>query len=300
MTAYNIIQTLLPEGLVLTNEPMSRHTSFKIGGPAEVYATPENAQQASKVWLTCLNAGLPITILGDGCNVLVSDDGIKGVVLATTRMNTIEIDNTTITAGSGVKMSRLADTACKAGLKGLEFASGIPGTVGGGIYMNAGAYGHDIKDVCQSVEALLPDGTIKTYTEMGFTYRTSRFQKEKAIITKATFNLTPASQDEIKAKMTDLNTRRKNSQPLNFPSAGSTFKRPQVKDKYASKLIDEAGLKGYTIGGAQVSEKHAGFVINTGNATAKDVLAVMADVQEKVHKTTGIWLEPEVQMLGFK
>jgi len=299
MFIYNAIKPLLPEGLVHPNEPMSRHTSFKIGGPAEVYVTPENADQASAVWLACLNNDYPITILGDGCNVLVSDEGIKGVVIATSRMNKIEISGTTISAGSGTKMARLAEEACKAGLKGLEFASGIPGTIGGGVYMNAGAYGHDINDVCKSVEALLPDGTVKEYTHMGFDYRTSRFQSEKSIITKAAFNLAPAPQEEIRAEMTKLNTKRRASQPLDYPSAGSTFKRPAIKDKYASRLIDECGLKGFTIGGAQVSEKHAGFVVNKGNATAKDVLALMAAVQEKVYEQTEILLTPEVQLLGW-
>ena len=301
MTAYEAILPLLPEELVFTNEPMSRHTSFKIGGPAEVYVTPENTEQMSKVWRACQKAGYHVTVLGNGCNVLVSDDGIKGVVITTGRMSHIQIDGHRITAGSGAKMARLAETACKAGLKGLEFASGIPGTVGGGVYMNAGAYNHDIQEVCESVEALQPDGGIIWHEKkaLNFGYRTSRFQKENAIITSATFNLTPANPDEIRAKMNDLNNRRRASQPLNCPSAGSTFKRPAIEGQYAAKLIDENGLKGFTVGGAQVSEKHAGFVINRGGATAADVIALMQAVREKVYQASGIWLEPEVQMLGF-
>jgi len=299
MTVYDTIRPLLPKGLVLADEPMSRHTSFKIGGPAEVYATPENTHQLKQIWQACLNKGYPVTILGDGCNVLAADEGIKGVVIATNRMNQIEVNAPYLTAGSGTKMARMAETACKAGLAGLEFASGIPGTVGGGVFMNAGAYGQDMQAVCESVEALLPDGSLISYPreQLGFSYRTSRFQKERAIITSATFKLTPANPEDIRAKMALLNNRRRESQPLSYPSAGSAFKRPAKEGLYASKMIDDCGLKGFTIGGAQVSEKHAGFIINTGNATAADVKNLMEAIRDKVHKAYGVWLEPEVQMI---
>ena len=295
------IHYLLPEGLVHANEPMSRHTSFKIGGPAEVYVTPENTKQIALVWQACLEANCPITILGDGCNVLVADEGIKGVVIATSRMNHIEVDIPYITAGSGTQLARLAEAACKAGLAGLEFASGIPGTVGGAVYMNAGAYNHDIEEICESVEALYPNGTVQTYQrgQLGFAYRISRFQKENAIITSARFKLTPGNPEDIRAKMADLNSRRRNSQPLDYPSAGSAFKRPDIEGVYAAKLIDDNGLKGFTIGGAQVSEKHAGFIINKGNATAADVQELIKAISEKIHSASGIWLEPEIQMIGF-
>jgi len=301
MSAYNTIYPLLPEGLVLADELMSRHTSFKIGGPAEVYVTPKNTHQLATVWQACQKAGYPVTVLGGGCNVLVSDQGIKGVVIATGQMNEIKTQGTRIVAGSGTSLSKLAEAAYKAGLSGLEFASGIPGTVGGAIYMNAGAYEYEIKDICEAVTVLLPCGEVKTYKKeaLALSYRTSRFQNETAIITEGEFNLTPKPSEEIRAKMIGLNTRRRSTQPLGDPSAGSTFKRPPIKDKYAARLIDEAGLKGFTIGGAQVSEKHAGFVINTGNATAADVLALMEAVKEKVYASSGIMLEPEVQMLGF-
>ena len=301
MTVYDAMRPLLPEGLVLANEPMSRHTSFKIGGPAEVYVTPENSQQLAEIWQACQLKGYPVTVLGDGCNVLVADEGIKGVVITTNRMNHIEADAPFLTAGSGTKMARLAETACKAGLKGLEFASGIPGTVGGGVFMNAGAYGHEMKDVCESVDVLLPDGNVLTYPResLGLSYRTSRFQGEKCIITAVKFKLAPGNPEEIRAHMNDLNSRRRASQPLSYPSAGSAFKRPAQEGFYASRMVDECGLKGFTVGGAQVSEKHAGFIINTGNATAADVIGLMEAVREKVHKTYGIWLTPEVQMLGF-
>jgi len=301
MTVYDVIHPLLPEGLVLANEPMSTHTSFKIGGPAEVYVTPENTSQMSKVWQACTDAGYPITVLGGGCNVLVSDQGIKGVVIVTNRMSNIEVDAEYITAGSGTRLARLADTACKAGLSGLEFASGIPGTVGGAVYMNAGAYNYDIQTVCDSVEVLQPDGRVMSYARklLGFDYRTSRFQGEDTIITAARFKLTYGNPEDIRAKMNDLNRQRRDSQPLDYPSAGSAFKRPAIEGVYAARLIDDNGLKGFAVGGAQVSEKHAGFIINKGNATAADVLALIEAIKEKIYKSSGIWLESEVQMLGF-
>jgi len=300
MTVFDTVSSLLPKGLVHANEPMSRHTSFKIGGPAEVYVTPENTCQLTEIWQACLHAGYPITVLGGGCNVLVADEGIKGVVIATSRMCHIETNAPYITAGSGTRLARLAETACKAGLSGLEFAHGIPGTVGGAVFMNAGAYGYNIQDVCESVEVLKLDGTIESYPrqELGFSYRTSRFQGENEIITGATFKLTPGNPEVIRAKINELNSRRREKQPLCYPSAGSTFKRPAQEGFYASKMIDECGLKGLSVGDAQVSEKHAGFIVNKGNATAADVLALMESVQEKVHKAYGIWLEPEVQIIN--
>ncbi|MCL2361343.1 MAG: UDP-N-acetylmuramate dehydrogenase [Defluviitaleaceae bacterium] len=298
---FNDIRQLLPTSLVLANEPMAKHTSFKIGGPAEVFVTPKDTTQLAAIWKTCLEKGYPVTILGGGNNVLVSDDGIKGVVITTTRMNKIQINENEITAGSGTKLHILADTAKEIGLSGLEFAHGIPGTVGGAVFMNAGAYNHETKDVCEKVIAMLPNGEVITHAKesLAFGYRKSRFQKETAIITEAKFRLSPKSPDEIKAYMDHLMTKRRDTQPLDKKSAGSTFKRPNEPNRYAARMIDECGLKGFTIGGAQVSEKHAGFVINTGNATAADVLNLMATVKEKVHAATGIWLEPEMQMLGF-
>jgi len=300
MTIFNTLRPLLPEGLVLADEPMHRHTSFKIGGPAEVYVTPRDTTQLAKIWQACKER-YPVTVIGGGCNVLVSDKGIKGVVIATKSMNEIKIDGHTIKAGSGTRLSALADAACKAGLGGLEFIAGIPGTVGGAVFMNAGAYKHETKDVCESATALLPDGEIVCYKQddLALGYRTSRFQNQTAIITEASFRLAPCDPEEIRAIVNDLNSRRRSTQPLCYPSAGSAFKRPSQLDTYAARLIDENGLKGFTVGGAQVSEKHAGFVINTGNATAADVLALLEAVRQKVHQASGIWLEPEIQMLGF-
>ena len=303
MTIYNTISQLLPTGLTLPNEPMSRHTSFKIGGPAEVYAMPETTSQLQQIWQACLKNNWPVTVLGGGCNVLVSDAGIKGVVIATGNMKQIHIDHDaqTITAGSGTRLGTLAEAACKAGLSGLEFASGIPGTVGGAVYMNAGAYGHEIKDVCEAVQALLPTGETPLYerAQLGLAYRTSRFQSTNEIITAATFRLTPKNPEEIRAYTTELNNRRKQSQPLDYPSAGSAFKRPAIQGVYAARLIDDHGLKGLTIGGAQVSEKHAGFIINKAGATANDVTNLIAKIQETIQAKSGIKLEPEVQLLGF-
>jgi len=330
MTAYETILPLLPEGHVQKNEPMSRHTSFKIGGPADVFATPTNTHELAALWKTCLERGYPITVLGGGCNVLVSDTGIRGVLITTTKMDNITVKSPTpsassqqnvhqiptpedstnnhcptndryITAGSGTKLAKLADAAYKAGLSGLEFASGIPGTVGGAIYMNAGAFGHEIKDICESVTVLNPTGDTTTYPKetLALGYRASRFQKENTIITEATFKLPPGNPDKIKARTNELNTHRKTTQPLDKPSAGSTFKRPSRPNTYASKLIADNNLKGLTIGGAMVSQKHAGFIINKDNATAIDVLTLMEAIQDKIYKATGIMLEPEVQLLGF-
>ena len=299
MRVFDAISPLLPRGLVIANEPMSRHTSFKIGGLAEVYVTPEDTRQLQEVWQACRLAGYPVVVLGDGCNVLVADEGIRGVVISTCRMNHIKVNAPYITAYSGAKMARLAEMACKAGLSGLEFASGIPGTVGGGVFMNAGAYDGEMKFVCESVEVLLPSGEAVIYSrdELGLGYRASRFQNEDAIITSATFLLTPGKPEDIRAKMSELNGRRRNSQPLNLPSAGSAFKRPATEGLYAAKMIDECGLKGFAVGGAQVSEKHAGFIVNTGGATAADVRGLMKAIIDNVHGVYGIWLEPEVQFL---
>jgi len=298
---YDIFKTLMPANLVLFNEPMRGHTSFKIGGAADVFVTPETPLQLTAVWKACLERGLPVIVLGGGNNVLVSDAGIRGVVIATGKMTEITVSGMSINAAAGATMGKLADTACKAGLSGLEFAHGIPGTVGGGVYMNAGAYRGEMKDVCTKVTALLPDGETVCYNkaDLGLAYRTSRFHNEDAIILKAEFSLTPKPQEEIRATMDDLKTRRRDSQPIEERSAGSTFKRPKVEGMYAARMIEDCGLKGFTIGGAQVSTKHSGFVINIGNATAEDVLRLMDAVQEKIHAQTGIWLEPEVELLGF-
>jgi len=282
---------------ILENEPMAKYTSFKIGGNAEVLARPKTTDELAKIWQTCRQHDIPFTILGDGTNVLVSDEGIKGVVVLTNKMSSITIDGNKITATAGVRLAKLAEEACKAGLAGLEFASGIPGTVGGAVYMNAGAYGHDISNVCESVKIQTPaEAVIQPVEQMQFGYRKSKVQQGNQLVLEATFKLTQGDPTKIREEMTSLNNRRRESQPLDYPSAGSTFKRPE--GYFAGKLIQDSGLKGFQIGGAQVSEKHAGFVINKGNATAKDVKDLIEAVRQKVHENFGVWLEPEIRMLG--
>ncbi|MCL2285653.1 MAG: UDP-N-acetylmuramate dehydrogenase [Firmicutes bacterium] len=282
----------------LFEEPLSRHTSFRVGGPAEIFVKPKSTEEFSEIWHVCGKHGIPLTILGDGTNVLVADAGLRGIIVSTNMMNEIELlENNCIRAQAGARLSKVAETACKAGLAGFEFASGIPGTVGGAVYMNAGAYGHEIGEFCESVTLLKDSVFTKPGTEMEFGYRKSIIQQGDMLVLEAVFQLSPGNEDDIRAKMTELNNRRRQSQPLDFPSAGSTFKRPP--GHFAGKLIQDSGLKGFTIGGAQVSEKHAGFVINIGNATAQDIFDVIKAVRNRVYDNFNIWLEPEVKLLGF-
>ncbi|MDR0272136.1 MAG: UDP-N-acetylmuramate dehydrogenase [Clostridiales bacterium] len=283
---------------VIFNEPMSKHTHFNIGGPADVMAFPETTDELINVWNFCKTQNMPITVLGDGKNVLVADEGICGVVVFTNKMNAIEILGEHIRAQSGTRLSTLADTVCNANLAGLAFASGIPGTVGGAIYMNAGAYKYEIKDFCVSVTLFSNNEIIvKTNAEMNFGYRQSLAQSAEMLILDATFKLYPGDSAQIREQMNDLNARRRKTQPLEFGSAGSFFKRPA--GDFAGKLIEDSGLKGFRINDAQVSDKHAGFVVNRGNASAKDVIALMHHVQETVFVKYGVKLEPEVRILGF-
>jgi len=282
----------------LFEEPLSRHTSFRVGGPAEIFVRPKSVEELANVWKFCRENNTPLTILGDGTNVLVADTGLRGVVMSTNKMSGIELlGNNRICAQAGARLSKVAEVASKAGLTGFEFASGIPGTVGGAVYMNAGAYDHDIGEFCESVTLLRDEIHVKPAAEMGFGYRKSIVQQGNMLVLEAVFQLYPGNEDDIREKMTDLNNRRRQSQPLDFPSAGSTFKRPA--GHFAGKLIQDSGLKGFTIGGAQVSEKHAGFVINTGNATARDIFDVIKAVRNRVYDNFQIWLEPEVKLLGF-
>lgn len=296
---YEALKRILPETRLFTNESMVKHTSFQIGGPADVYALPENTEELLKIARECRTQSLPFTLLGGGTNVLVSDAGIRGVVAQVYGLNRIRLyGGGRITAEAGVSLKQLADDACEAGLSGLAFASGIPGTVGGAVYMNAGAYEHAIAEVCESADVLLPDGSVVTLwaSDMEFDYRHSILQANGGLVLSATFRLTPGDPASIRAEIDDLNARRARSQPLEYPSAGSTFKRP--KGYYAGTLIMECGLKGYTIGGAQVSEKHAGFIINRGGATAKEVRLLIDHIRRTVHTQTGVSLEPEVRLIG--
>ena len=290
--------TLLPDIEVSVNEPMAKHTSFRIGGPVEVMAFPKNAEELAKILNTSRLLHITPAILGAGTNILAPDEGLTGLVICLKDcMDGLEqLDDTRIRVAAGVTMTRAAVYAANLGLSGLEFAHGIPGTVGGGVFMNAGAYGGEICQVCESVEVMDMNGNISTMgcSCMEFSYRHSILEEHDGIVLSAVFKLNPASQDQIREKMADLMNRRKTSQPLDLPSAGSAFKRPV--GGYAAAMIDQAGLKGFSVGGAGVSTKHAGFVVNNGGATAADVKEVLRQVAEKVYENTGIRLEPEVRI----
>ncbi len=292
------ITTLLPEIAFRLNEPMAKHTSFRIGGPVEVMAFPKGREELSQLIKTSCLLDMKPAILGSGTNILAPDEGMKGLVICLKDgLDGMEqIGETTIKVDAGISMGRAAVFAANLGLSGLEFAHGIPGTVGGGVYMNAGAYGGEICQVCTSVDVMFPNGEIRTYTgeEMCFSYRHSRMEDEQGIVLSAVFSLEKKPEEEIRGKMQDLMSRRKTSQPLDIPSAGSTFKRPV--GGYAAALIDQSGLKGFQVGGAAVSEKHAGFVVNLGGATAADVRSLMTQVSQKVYDDSGIRLEPEVRL----
>ena len=292
------IKTMLPELELRFNEPMSKHTSFRIGGGAEVMAFPKNPEELAKLLQVSRLLDCKTAILGAGTNVLAPDAGIPGLVICLKdALDGIrQLDDTRIWVAAGVTMTRAAVFAAGLGLGGMEFAHGIPGTVGGGVYMNAGAYGGEIKDICQSVEAMSLDGLIRTLTceEMEFSYRHSCLEETGDIVIGTVFRLTPKPEAEIRAQMQDLMERRKTSQPLDKPSAGSAFKRPV--GGYAAALIDQAGLKGYQVGDAAVSSKHAGFAVNMGQATAEEVKQLLQEVSDKVFENSGIRLEPEVRI----
>ncbi len=292
------ITTLFPQIEIKYNEPMAKHTSFRIGGPAEIMAFPKNAKELSDLLKKSVLLDCKIAILGAGTNVLAPDDGISGLVICLKDCldGMQQLDDCHIQIAAGVTMTRAAVFAANLGLSGMEFAHGIPGTVGGGVYMNAGAYGGEIKDICQSVEIMDRQGNIRSLTgeQMQFSYRHSCLEDTGEIVVSAIFKLTPKEPEQIRAQMQDLATRRKTSQPLDKPSAGSAFKRPAVG--YAAALIDQAGLRGYCVGDAAVSEKHAGFVVNLGDATADQVKQLLKDVALKVKESSGVELEPEVRI----
>ena len=284
----------------LEHEDLSKHTSFKIGGPAEFFVKPKNKEQVSAVVDYCEKNSVPLLPLGKGSNVLVSDNGINGVVMYFgSDFGKIElIDENTIYCEAGAGLAALCNFALENELTGLEFAYGIPGSVGGAVFMNAGAYGGEIKDVIVYADHVDKNGKAGKFTgeELEMSYRHSVYSGKEYFITGAAFKLKKGEKAEIKAKMDDLIGRRFDKQPMDKPSAGSTFKRPE--GAFASVLIDQCGLKGYRVGGAEVSTKHAGFVVNIGGATCEDVLRLIKDVQEKVKNDTGFSLEPEVEILG--
>ncbi len=284
---------------LLVNEPMTHHTSLKIGGCADIMIFPENEKQLISILKEANRAAVPVHIIGKGSNLLVLDGGIRGLVIKIEKeFSGIEMDGTQVSCYAGTSMAHLANTAAQNGLSGLEFASGIPGTVGGGVYMNAGAYDGEMKNVVTAVYGLTSQGEPFQYTneDMVFGYRHSQAQDENLIITKVAFNLTLGKPEDIFAKMGDFNSRRREKQPLTDLSCGSTFKRPQ--GHFAGTLIEQCGLKGTSVGPCQVSEKHAGFLINHPGGTAKDFLALIALVQKTVYDKTGVQLEPEVRIIG--
>ena len=279
---------------------MSRHTTFRIGGPAEYYACPKAPEEVAALAAACRRQGIPCFVLGRGSNLLGGDGGIPGLTMAMEGLATVTIEGDCVRAEAGATLSAVCIAARDAGLTGLEFAYGIPGQAGGGVYMNAGAYGGELKDVLESVEFLDEDGKEHTFTvqQLELGYRHSYFTGKRCVILSARFRLQrdPDGPEAVKARMEEIYDRRKEKQPLEWPSAGSTFKRPE--GAYAAALIDQCGLKGLRVGGAQVSEKHAGFVINAGGATCADVLALIGEVQRIVKEKTGFILEPEVRVTG--
>ena len=289
---------LMPELELRFDEPMAKHTSFRIGGPVEVMAFPKTAAQLSEIFKTSAILDFKPVILGAGTNVLAPDEGMKGLVICLKDCldGMEQISDTEIRVGAGATMTRAAVFAANLGLSGLEFAHGIPGTVGGGVYMNAGAYGGEICQVCKSVDVMDFDGNIRTFTkeEMEFSYRHSALEDQGGVVVCAVFSLSPKPTEEIRYQMKELMGKRSASQPLDKPSAGSAFKRPV--GGYAAALIDQAGLKGYQVGGAAISTKHAGFAVNLGDASAADVKALLEQVSDIVFEKSGIRLEPEVRI----
>lgn len=284
---------------VLANEPMNRHTTFRIGGPADLFVMPASTEEIREIIGLCRTESVPYYVIGNGSNLLVGDKGYRGVIIQIyKRMNQIQVENEKICAQAGALLSRTASAACEASLTGMEFASGIPGTVGGALRMNAGAYGGEMKQIVESAKVLTTEGEILNLSleELGLGYRTSVISKNDYVALGAVLSLRQGNRDEIRGRMEELKEKRVEKQPLEYGSAGSTFKRPE--GYFAGKLIQDAGLCGYRVGDAQVSEKHCGFVINRGNATAADVLRLMQDVAERVQEKFGVRLEPEVKKIG--
>ena len=294
------LQKFVPRENIHLQEPMAAHTTFRIGGPADCFVELENEEQLKKVRKYLEMAEVSFFVLGNGSNLLVNDTGYRGIILQTgSRMNSISVQGDHIFAKAGATLAQVARAAMEQGLTGLEFASGIPGTVGGGVVMNAGAYGGEMSQVVTQVNVVSREGELLELDNgtMEFGYRTSIIRRSPFIVTEVTFRLEPGDRSVIKGKMEELAARRREKQPLEYPSAGSTFKRPE--GYFAGKLIMEAGLKGFRIGGACVSEKHCGFVVNTGNATARDVRDVITEIQARVRRQFRVELEPEIVFLGW-
>ncbi|HHW68497.1 UDP-N-acetylmuramate dehydrogenase [Defluviitalea raffinosedens] len=289
----------IPRDLIKINEPMKDHTSFKAGGCADFFIVPENSTQLIELVQFLKESQVPYYIMGNGSNLLVRDKGFRGVIIQIYRnMSDVKIDGEEVWAEAGILLSSLSNKIMNSHLTGFEFASGIPGTLGGAIYMNAGAYGGEMKQVLVSADVVDEDGKIITLTneELKLGYRSSILQQKKYIVLSAKLKLQEGDIDEIKARINYLTEQRKAKQPLELPSAGSTFKRPE--GYYAGKLIMDAGLRGYSIGDAQVSEKHCGFVVNKGNASAGDIIKLIHHIQNTVKEKFGVFMEPEVRIIG--
>lgn len=296
---YEFLKVYVPEEDILLNEPMSRHTTFRVGGEARYLVRISSSEQIRKIIPYLKEVEMPYFVLGNGSNLLVGDKGYEGVILQIgSKMSHIQAEGSLIKAGAGALLTQVAKCAMENGLTGLEFASGIPGTIGGGVVMNAGAYEGEMAQVVEQVSVISDQGEILVLDKdtMEFGYRTSAIKKRPFIVLEVALRLEQGNKGEIAAKMEELTRRRREKQPLEYASAGSTFKRPE--GYFAGKLIMDAGLRGYSIGDARVSEKHCGFVINTGNATAADVAEVIREVQERVKEKFGVTLETEVIFLG--
>jgi len=299
MNFYNQLMQIVNEKQIYVDEPLSKHTTFRVGGAADYFVLPEKTEEVRELVALCRKVHMPYYILGNGSNLLVSDKGYRGLIIQIYKnMSEIQATEEMIRAQAGALLSRVGNVALEEGLTGFEFAAGIPGTVGGAVVMNAGAYGGEMKDILYRVTVLTPEGKIKTLKkeELELGYRTSVIAKKNYIVLEAEYRLQKGDKADIRSRMNELKEKRTSKQPLEYPSAGSTFKRPE--GYFAGKLIQDAGLRGFQVGGAQVSEKHCGFVINKDNATAADITELIKQVSEKVMQEFGVQLEPEVKRLG--
>lgn len=297
---YEAFCNAVGEKQVLREEPMKYHTTFRTGGPAEYFIKPKSGEEIREILTICKEYNIPYYIVGNGSNLLVSDEGFKGAVIRIGKeMSEIQFEGNEVTAGAGVSLAFLAMEVCKKGFTGFEFATGIPGALGGAVAMNAGAYGGEMAQILKSALVLDSDGNIHNLSleELALGYRTSIIQKEGFIVLEAQMEFKPGDQNDINSRCTELKKAREEKQPLEYASAGSTFKRPE--GHFAGKLIMDAGLRGSSVGDAQISEKHCGFLINRGEASAKDIVELMMQVREKVYNQYGVMLEPEVRLLGF-
>lgn len=297
---YEKLLDLLEKDRIKTGEEMKKHTTFRVGGPAAFFVTPKDEKELAQTVSLCRREAIPFFLLGNGSNLLVADTGFDGVVVSMSGLCGCEADAESglIRAGAGISLAKIAKEAFNASLTGFEFAAGIPGSLGGAVVMNAGAYGSELKDVLCRAKVLTPEGELKKLSgeELCLGYRTSCVMSRGYIVTEAEICLKPGDKEAVKARMDELAGKRKEKQPLDYPSAGSTFKRPE--GKYAGELIEKAGLKGFALGGAQVSEKHCGFVINRNHATAREVMSLIEEVKKRVYETSQVELEMEVKTLG--